>query len=62
MSYNDNYLHNILRQWLQHYRPAGKGLGRWLAPSPEKNTRYKSDCLHHIRTQCTIWCTRVPAQ
>jgi len=25
MPHNDNYLRNILRQWLQDYRPAGEG-------------------------------------
>jgi len=57
MPHNDNYLHNILRQRLRHYRPAARGLGRGLAPPQKKNiTRYKLNYLHHVMTQCTIWC------
>jgi len=39
----------------------GRGLGRGLAPSPEKNiTRYKLNYLHHVRTQCAIGCIHAP--
>jgi len=61
MPHNDNYLRNILRQRLQYYRPAGEGPGEGACPLPRKNiTRYKLNCLHHVRTQCTIWCIHAP--
>jgi len=55
MPHNENYLHNILWQRLQDYHPAGEGSGEGACPSPEKITRYKSNYLHHVRIQCTIW-------
>ena len=62
MSHNDNYLRIILWQWLRHYRPAGEGTGEGacLALPEKKITRYKSDYLHHVRTQCAIWCIHAP--
>jgi len=55
MPHNDNYFRNILRQRLRDYSPAGEGL-----PLPRKNiTRYKSNYLHHVRTEC-LMCIHVP--
>jgi len=61
MPHNENYLRNILRQRLRDYRPVGDGSGEGACSSSEKNiTRYKSNYLHHVRTQCAIWCIHAP--
>jgi len=59
MAHNDNYLRKILRQRLQDYRTVGEGSGEgaW------KNiTQNKSNYLHHVRTQCAIWCIHAPVR
>jgi len=36
------------------------GVWGWGLPPPQKNMRYKSNYLRHVRTQCAIWCIRAP--
>jgi len=47
VSHNDNYLRNILRQWLRHYCPAGEGPEKGgLAPPQKKKLRYASQTIY----------------
>jgi len=63
MSHNDNYRRKIFSATVTVLPSSGKGYREGACPLPRKNiTRYKLNFLHHVRTQCAIWCIHAPVR